>query len=84
MPMRWMVRGLPEASSAIVKEPALPPVVVGLNETLIVQFASAATVAPHVLVCAKLALVEMLLMFRVSVPVFDSVTICGALDNPMS
>ena len=59
------------------------PAAVGLNVTLIVQFAPAATVVPHVLVCAKSAALApvspMLLIARSAVPVLDSVTVWAPL-----
>ena len=45
LPVRLTVRGLPAASSVIVSVPGLEPVAVGVNVTLTVQPAPAASVA---------------------------------------
>ena len=52
VPASETVWGLLLALSVIVRVPVRLPVVVGEKVTLIVQFAPAASVAPHVLVCA--------------------------------
>ena len=56
---------------------------VGLNVTLIVQFAPAARLEPHVFVAAKspefVPEMAMLVIVRDAAPVFESVTICAAL-----
>ena len=68
----WVV-GL--ALSVMVKVPVLVPAAVGLKVTLRVQLAPAATLEPQVLVWEKSPLVLMLLMLRVALPVFLSVTL---------
>ena len=82
-PARAPVCGLPVASSVIVMFAARFPVAVGLKVTLIVQLAPAATLAPQVFVWEKSPLfvpaTVMLAMFNESVPLFESVTFCGAL-----
>ena len=55
------------------------PVVVGVNVTLIVQLADAASVAPQVFVCAKSPDARTLAILRTPVPVFCSVSACAAL-----
>ena len=50
LPVRFTMCGLPLALSLIVTVPFCVPVDVGLNVTLMVQFAPAATEAPQVLV----------------------------------
>jgi hypothetical protein len=67
------VEGL--ALSVMVRVPVLVPAVVGLKVTLMVQLAPAATLEPQVLVWEKSPLVLMLLMLRVALPVFLSVTL---------
>ena len=74
--------------SATLTAAVFPPLLVGLNVTTIVQFPGAATVPPLsgqvlALVRAKLLafapVIVMLLMVRGALPVFDSVTVLGAL-----
>ena len=52
VPVRVTVCGLPGALSVRVTAPLRGPGTVGVNVTLIVQVASAATLDPQVLVCA--------------------------------
>ena len=49
-PLRFAICGLPEALSVIATVAVLVPVAVGVNVTLMVQFAPAATEVPQVLV----------------------------------
>jgi len=70
------------ALSVTVIVPAWLPVAVGVNVTLIAQFAPAATDAPHVLVSPYCALATMLVMLSAAVPEFVSVTLCAALGVP--
>ena len=79
VPDRATVCGLPVALSVTVIVPGWLPVAVGVNVTLIAQFAPAATDAPHVLVCPYCALATMLVMLSAAVPEFVSVTLCAAL-----
>ena len=83
VPVRLTVCGLPAALSIIVIAPVLVHGAVGLNITLIVQFAVAATLAPQVFVSEKSPLfapvMAMLEMFSVAVPLLVSVTFCAAL-----
>lgn len=66
------------------------PVAVGLKVTLIVQFAPAATLAPHVFVCEKSPLfVPVMVMPKplkvsVALPVFVRVTLWAELLVPTS
>jgi len=58
------------------------PAAVGVNVTLIVQFALAANVAgsvPHVFVCVKSPEGAIVLIVKLPVPVLVSVTGCAAL-----
>jgi len=78
-PVRLAVWGLPVALSVTVTAAVLAPDAVGLNVTLIVQLAPAATDAPHVLLWEKSPLLvpvtavllmvtaELVLLVRVSV-----------------
>ena len=81
MPVSGTLCGLPEALSVTDSEPFRTPVAVGLNVMLMVQFAPAATLAPHVLVSAKsplfapLMLIPEPLMVNVAVPVLVRVTL---------
>jgi hypothetical protein len=52
VPVRLAVCGLPAALSVTVIVPVRVPAAVGVNVTLIVQFALAAREVPQVLVCA--------------------------------
>jgi hypothetical protein len=54
-------------------EPVRDPEVLGVKVTLIVQFALGARVEPHVLVCAKFALVVMPVILSIAAPEFVSV-----------
>src|SRR5437899_13012122 len=53
VPVRLMVCGLPAMLSVIVTATVRMPVAVGVNVTLMVQLAPAATDLPQVLVCVK-------------------------------
>jgi hypothetical protein len=59
----------------MVTAPVLVPVVVGLNVTLMVQLALAATLEPQVLIWEKSPLTVMLVMLRATLPVLLSVTL---------
>ena len=69
--------------SATETEAVLEPLAVGLNVTLMVQFAPMATLVPQVLVCAKLPelvpVIEMPVIVSTALPVFDRVTVWAAL-----
>src|SRR5215470_6242597 len=82
VPDNGTVCGLPPALSEIVRFPVLAPTTVGVNVTLMVQFAPAASVAgsiPHVFVSAKSPEVPIELIVNVLVPLFVRVTVCAAL-----
>ena len=68
--------------SVMVIVPGRLPVAVGVNVTLIVQLAPAATEVPQVLVWAYCALAAMLVTLSAAVPEFVSVTVCAALLVP--
>jgi hypothetical protein len=76
------------ASSVKDTDAVRAPVAVGLNVTLIVQFAPAATLAPQVLVCEKSPLFVPTIVMpeplnaNVAFPVLDSVMFCAALVVP--
>jgi hypothetical protein len=59
----------------MVKAPVLALAAVGLKVTVMVQLAPAARLGAQVLVSVKSPLVLMLVMLRVAVPVFLSVTV---------
>ena len=86
VPERLTVCGLPLALSVMVTEAVRLPLAEGMNVTLIVQLAPAATLAPQLLVCAKsleLAPVSaMLVMFSVVPPLFVSVAAWALLVVP--
>ena len=73
------VEGLIAQVEMIVSEPVRLPSAVGLNVTLIVQLAPAATEPPQVLVSAKSPLDDMVLIASGAVPVLLRVTACAAL-----
>ena len=79
VPERVIVCGLSAALSEMVIAPVCCPAVVGVNVTLIVQLAPAATEMPQLLVCANWPLETMLVMLSDAVPVFFSVTDFAAL-----
>src|SRR5205807_9410601 len=71
--------GLPAMLSVIVTAPVRMPVAVGVNVTLMVQLAPAATDVPQVLVCMKSPLATMLVTLSATFPVLFSVTDCATL-----
>jgi len=73
VPVRFTVWGLPLALSVTVIVPVCVPVAVGVNLTLIEQFAPAASEAPQVVVSEYCELATMLLIVREAVPEFVSV-----------
>ena len=79
VPDRLTACGLPLALSVMLTEAVRLPLAEGLNVTLIVQLALAATELPQVLVCAKsLALVPVsarLEMLKAELPVLFSVMV---------
>jgi hypothetical protein len=83
VPVRLTAWGLPLALSVIVTAALRAPVAVGLNVTLMVQLAAAATLVPQVLVWLKSPLfvpvMAMLVMLSAAVPVFERVTACAVL-----
>ena len=86
VPERLKVCGLPLASSVTVKVAVRPAVAVGVNVTLMVQLELAASVEGvigQLFVWPKspgfVPPRAMLLMVSGAVPVFESVTVCGAL-----
>ncbi len=81
-PERATVCGLPEASSVTLNVPVRVPSAVGRNVTLIEHLAPAASEPPQVLVSAKSPLAEMLVIVKVALPLFVSVTVWAALVVP--
>ena len=86
VPVSATVCGLPGALSVMVKVPMRVPGPVGVNVTLIMQFAFAASVAGvigqavvPVLVAAKSPDAAMEMIVRGPVPVFVSITVCAVL-----
>jgi hypothetical protein len=75
VPVRLTVWVARLALSVMVTAPVLVPVAVGLKVTLRVQLALAARLEPQVLVWEKSPLTVMLVMLRVALPVFLSVTL---------
>ena len=82
VPDRVTICGLPLALSVTVIVPGWLPVAVGVNVTLMVQFAPAATDVPQVLLCAYCVLAAMLVMLSAVLPMLLSVTVCGPLVVP--
>jgi hypothetical protein len=64
----------------------LVPVLVGVNVTLMLQLAPGPTLEPQLLVCAKSAgfapPTMILVILKLAVPLFVSVTVCAALPLP--
>ncbi len=84
VPVRLTVCGLPEALSVMLKVPVRVPDAVGVNVTLMVQLAPAATEPPQVSVSAKSPLAAILpVIVRAALPLLDSVTVCAALVVPV-
>ena len=85
-PARVTCCGLVGSESAILSVAARTPVARGLKVTLMVQLAPAATLVPHVFVCAKsVALVPVNVMataVKAAVPEFVTVTALAALVVP--
>jgi hypothetical protein len=75
VPVRLTVWVAGLALSVMVIEPLREPVAVGVNITLRVQLALAATLAPQVLVWEKSPLAVMLVRLRVALPVLLRVTL---------
>ena len=75
VPVRLTVCVAGLALSVMVTAPVLVPAAVGLKVTLIVQLALTATLATQVWVWEKSPLAMMLVMLRVALPVFLSVTL---------
>src|SRR5437667_259797 len=79
---------LPASLSMMLIAAVRVPLAVGLNVTLIPQLAPAANELPQVWVCAKfpalVPVIAMLLMVKIAVPVFLSVTVLAALVVPIA
>jgi hypothetical protein len=75
VPLRLTVCVAGVALSVMVTAPVLVPAAVGLKVTLMVQLALVVTLEPQVLVWEKSPLAAMLVMLRVALPVFLSVTL---------
>jgi len=75
VPDKVTVCGLPLALSVTVIVPDWLPVAVGVNVTLMVQFAPAATDVPQVLLCAYCVLAAMPLILSAAVPELVRVTV---------
>src|SRR6266481_759747 len=86
VPLSAMLCGLSAALSVNVTAATRAPPAVGLNVTVIVQFALAARDEPQVLVSMKspgfVPPGAMLVIARAVPPLFVTVTICDALDTP--
>ena len=82
LPLRLTICGLPLASSVTANIPERVPGCVGVNVTEAVQLAPTASVALHVLVCAKSPDAVMPEIFIVEVPLLVSCTGCAELVDP--
>jgi hypothetical protein len=86
VPLRVTVCGDPDALSVTVTDAPRLPAAVGVNVTEMLQFPPAATLAPHVLVCAKspafVPVTAMLVIDRAPDPVLFSVTAWAVLVAP--
>src|SRR5208337_3851045 len=87
VPLKLIVWGLPLALSVMETDALRDPVADGVNVTLIVQLAPAPTLVPQLFVWAKspefVPLRAMLDMLREALPVFESITLCAALVEPV-
>ena len=84
VPKRLMLCGLSPALSLIESAAVLEPPDVGMNVTLMVQFAPGRTVGPQVVADWEksplfVPVKNIELMFKVSLPLFVTVTVCAAL-----
>src|ERR1700736_5213450 len=83
VPLKAIFCGLPDALSAIVTEAVRGPICAGLKVTLIGQCAPGGRLEPQEWVWLKsvafFPVTAMLLMFRVSTLVLESVTACEVL-----
>ena len=84
MAEREIVCGLFVALSAIVTDPKRLPDTVGVNVTLMVQLAPAATLVGQLLIGAKSPLAVTLEMIRAALPMLVSVTDCAGLVVPIA
>ena len=86
VPVRVAVCGLPVALSVAATVAVRVPEAAGVNVTLIVQLAPAATDVPHVLLSAKspplVPVTAILVMLKAALPVFESVIAWAALVVP--
>lgn len=73
-PVSETVCGLPAALSVTVTVPLALPEIVGVKVTLMVQFASEASVGPQVFVSANSPLAAIAEMVKLPLPVLVSVT----------
>jgi hypothetical protein len=76
VPVREMLCGLPEALSVTLMLPVRVPDAVGVNVTLITQFAPAASELPQVLASAKSPVAEIPVIVSAAFPVLLNVTAC--------
>jgi hypothetical protein len=65
--------------SVIVRVPLAEPAAVGVNVTLTVQLAPAASVAPQLLLSANAPVAAIALIARLALPELETVTACAAL-----
>jgi len=79
VPVRLRVCGLAPALSVMLIMPVRVPVAVGLNVTLIVQLAPAASDPPQLLLSAKSPLAVIPVIVNAAFPVLLSVAVCAAL-----
>ena len=84
MPVSPTDCGLPPALSVNFTVPVRLPAAVGVKVTLIVQFAPAATLDPHVLVSAKSPEAAIWVIESAALPELVKVTTCAALGVPTS
>src|SRR5437870_168925 len=88
IPLSVTFCGLPAALSLMLTAAVRVPLAVGLKVTLIPQLAPAANELPQVWVCAKfpalVPVIAMLLMVKIAVPVFLSVTVLAVLVVPIA
>ena len=83
MPERLTVWRLVAVLSVTVSVPVTAPSATGVNETEMEQLAPGAREMPQPLDWENAPVTEMPAMATVPVPVFLSVTVCGALVDPV-
>ena len=83
MPLRLTFCVLPGALSAMLTSPVRIPLLVGLNDTLIVQLFPTANPFPQLFVCRKSPLTEIVEIFILELPMLLNRTFFAGLVCPI-